>query len=310
MGRSWHAHGWVLLSAGCSLEWQSRTPDASLADAAAEDAMSQPDTGARPSDDDGGHSDAGSEPDDGAAEPADAASDAASDASTDASADDAVPTDGLSLWLRADRGVEADDGGVTAWRDQSPSHQDSSAATLAARPSYRPASPDGGTAAVLFDGVDDRLVLNGGFDDFSAGMTLLAVVRHAPTTGDYVPYFECSNGQEINDVGLGRFKGQPHYEFDDDSFNDSSVADGPVQLISVLLRPSREVTLRRNGVSVAVHIVSHLPGVLRRANVFVGGSLYGDAVPFAGEIQELLVYARALEGTQLDTYHRPAPPRQ
>jgi hypothetical protein len=283
----------VLGTGACTLNWEPRhDPDAGegaldAGDAAAEGA----DTGSEPA---APLDDAGAGEDAGANTAADAAGDDAS--AVDAGGEAAVPLEALHLWLRADRGVTSSDGGVTSWADQSPRRADTGQLTA----DYRPilVSPEDGLPGVVFDGVDDFLAVPAGFDDFSAGVTMLAVVsiRPAPLA---VPVFEASNGIEIDDVHMGRFDGGLLFEVDTQYANAGPIDVGEVQLLVAVLRPDLAAIERVNGVTIGTTTFGQLPGTTRRNSVFVGRSLYREVSTFPGVIHELLVYGRALSDAEL-----------
>jgi hypothetical protein len=85
-----------------------------------------------------------------------------------------LPLDGVRLWLRADHGVDVQNGGVSVWRDQSGLANDAFQLEASRRPLG--VSDGRGVAAVRFDGVDDALslpdVLAG-----AAGGEVLAVLK-------------------------------------------------------------------------------------------------------------------------------------
>src|SRR5262245_41038531 len=86
-----------------------------------------------------------------------------------------VPKKGLLLWLRADTGIDAPEGRVDHWLDQSGHGNDAVAFDDASRPTVQPMGLHG-MPAIDFDGLDDFLVLPSGFDDFSLGLSMFAVV--------------------------------------------------------------------------------------------------------------------------------------
>lgn len=294
-----------LLAGGC-LTWEPRrAADAGRPDADAGD-MSTPlaDAGANPLDANDGLLI------DDAAAPSDARVDAtvvldagsadggltAADGGSDAG-EGAVPRAGLLLWLRADRGVTvADNGRVLAWQDQSPS----SAETGQLTDDFRPLliSGPGGLPGVVFDGVDDFLSVPAGFADFTAGVTIVAVVAIL-RENDHMPVFEASNGREIEDVHMGRFDGGLLLEVDTQYANPGPVEGDAVQLLASVLTPELDATLRRNGGVLGFAQFPQLPPNVRRSEVFVGRSLYDGVGTFAGVLEELLVFGRALSNTEL-----------
>lgn len=70
-----------------------------------------------------------------------------------------IPFNNLSLWLRADRGVEHNQNSVSIWRDQSNNNNNAIQST----PSFQPQvllNAIGGKPALLFDGDNDNMVID------------------------------------------------------------------------------------------------------------------------------------------------------
>jgi hypothetical protein len=286
----------VLGTGACTLNWKPRhDPDAGEGTL---DAGEGTDAGvASDSSSDGASAEAAAPPGDaGAGE--DAGADAAADDAGDAGGDVAVSQEALLLWLRADRGVTSSEGRVASWADQSTNHADTGQLTA----DYRPilVSPPDGVPGVVFDGVDDFLAAPAGFQDFSTGVTMVAVASIRPATLA-VPIFEASNGSEVDDVHLGKFDGGLLFEVATEFANPGPIDGDAVQLLVATLTPTLDVVERRNGMPLGTSKFGSLPSPVRRNEVFVGRSLYREVTTFPGVIHELLVYARALSDAELLT---------
>jgi len=286
----------LLGAVACGLDWSGRkaAPDAASAsaDAAPGDAgegepeadaalLDVPDAG----DFDAGDLDAG-------------VPDAGNSAAGNPDAGDAgntseLPSTGLALWLRADRGVEADALGVSAWVDQATGAR-ATQPLSDQRPAFR-AGSDGTRAALVFDGANDVLRLPPVSFDFSAGLTVFAVELNAETTGDvYQPFVELSNGKEVDDVSFGRFRRQLLFEVDlQDRFSRTIPAD-VVQVVSARLTPALVLEMRKDGALWATYGYDHLPAQVARSEALIGASLYGSGVSLGGELYEVAIYTRAL----------------
>ncbi len=100
-----------------------------------------------------------------------------------------IPTDGLQLWLRADKGVTvSEDGTVTAWKDQSGNGHDAGSAVRTVGSGTAETDPEyveqgeNQEPAVRFDGEDDILEFE--FEDVLAGKeSFSAVVVSRNTSG-------------------------------------------------------------------------------------------------------------------------------
>jgi len=207
-----------------------------------------------------------------------------------------IPTDGLLLWLRADRGVTEANGGVSIWTDQSPNHADA----LQTASNLRPVLVKDGIAghpALEFDGADDYLRLPDGFADFSKGVSMFAVIQ-ASTANACAAITEFSNAAEVDDLSFDLYMGSISYEvFNSVQSGGNFVFDAPQQ-IGVVHRPDLSLQVRRNGGSEGENQFD-LPVTVTRTQNFVGRTLYADCTTFSGRIGEILVYNRAVGDREL-----------
>jgi hypothetical protein len=212
----------------------------------------------------------------------------------DAGAGFVVPTDGLLLWLRADRGITEVSGKIASWADQSQHHLDA----IQTDPNLRPhVVTSDGKASVEFDGADDFLQLPGGFSDFTKGLSLFVVVQPASIT-PCQSFVEFSNGSEMDDISLGIYEQQILYEVQDPYTQATPIVVGTPQEITLIHAADEAVVLRRNG-ALAQKTTFALPIVTERTETFVGKSLYGGCPTFGGRISEILLYERTLAVPEL-----------
>lgn len=214
----------------------------------------------------------------------------------DGAAGPAISRDGMVLWLRADRGVTAKNGTVSRWDDQSPEAARATQYLAAQQPTF---ATDGinGKPALVFDGTDDFLQLGSGMTDLAAGLTMLGVVD-TETQDVCTAMFEASNGAEINDISFGQNGTQLNYEIVDGTNEDVPYPAGVPVLFSIVHNPDETVAIRSNG-AFAANAQFAAPESIQRQAIYVGKTLYANCPSFSGKIAELIVYARALAGDEV-----------
>ena len=212
----------------------------------------------------------------------------------EAGAGPTVSSDGLVLWLRADLGVSESQGFIEEWSDQSPAQQHATQSVQSRRPRLADAEL-GDLPAVDFDGTDDQMILPIGFADFRAGLTFAAVVVPRVPGGDGAAFLELSSAAELDDVHFGLFRGEFSYEVELGNHVAGTVVFGSPQLIAMVHGGDGTATIYVNGELAAPAEAFALPAFASREQNFVGRSLFGENVPFAGAIGELLLYARPLD---------------
>lgn len=206
-----------------------------------------------------------------------------------------IPQDGLELWLMADHGVAVLDGGYVAqWADFSINERDAYQSSAALQPTLLPAA-DGSPAIVEFDGTDDQLAFLDGFSDFSAGLTAFVIAK-ATTDTNCQALLHFSNGEESDDIQIGRHMGSIHYEVGTPSLigPENAFTLGQRMLVGVGHTPDKKAELRLNGLVMSSGTLE-LPAVTERTTNFVGRSMYGDCQPFQGQIGEIILYSRVLD---------------
>ncbi len=205
-----------------------------------------------------------------------------------------IPTDGLILWLRADKGVELSGDVVSSWHDQSSNAYEAIQTGSNARPAL--VTDNEGHTFVVFDGVDDFMKLPAGFENFEAGLSLFTVARFDADACTSV--LELSNGAEIDDVSFLEDHGPFLYEVSEATTYGDSFELGQLHSFGVVHRPTLAVEIRRNGMLTNEANVA-LPATVLRQQNFLGHSLYVDCPVLPGGIAEILLYDRAVTDFEL-----------
>lgn len=206
------------------------------------------------------------------------------------------PTDGLVLWLTADRGVTEQNGAVSVWADQSGQHSDALQTGVDLRPMLD-RSAFSGMGAIAFDGQDDFMKLPVGFADFTQGLSFFSTfaVEHDDLC---TALLEVSNGSEIDDIDFGRLEGRAAFEVLDGSSSSGTLAVGSPQLYSVIQHTDASVAMRVNGSDVGTATIALPANILRQDN-YVGNTLYSGCSVFGGRIGEMLLYDHAVGDREL-----------
>jgi chitodextrinase len=202
-----------------------------------------------------------------------------------------VPSAGMRLWLRADRGVSADEsGGVQAWDDQSGLGNSASQTNPAMRPQVVPNAVNG-EPVVRFDGVDDYLDMA----SYMAGATsgeLIVVVKlpNFATRYDGLWTMGGADGTAVQDFGTGRHLTD---DWGRDARSDIGAPVVPVTdyVIFNVSATTGDYFVRLNGLE-QVHATSN---TVR----FNGGGSLGRAFGnfLQGDVAEVIAYDHVLTGT-------------
>jgi hypothetical protein len=204
----------------------------------------------------------------------------------------AIPTDGLALWLSADRGVVLKDGQVQQWLDQSGQHMDAIGTATNIQPKFE-AGGLNSLPTLDFDGMDDFMTLPEGFSDFSLGASIFIVANAAD--GACSSMFEASNGTEVQDISLGMYQNTWQYEVENEDLNGGVIdpANRQAGVVASVQRPSGAVALRLTS-KLLNQGQFMAPEVVLRTNNFIGHTLYASCGYFQGQISEVIVYDRAV----------------
>ena len=214
--------------------------------------------------------------------------------SSGASAVSPIPTDGLVVWLTADRGLVASNGLAQQWLDQSSQGMDAIQTATNLQPKFEAAGLNG-KPTVEFDGVDDLMKFQSGFADFSNGLSWFAVVN--PKSADCSSIMEMSNGTEIQDVEIGVYQKIWQYEVLNGDATGGTVASQP-ELLGVVQHPDMSVELRLDSMQLD-KTTFDLPEKIARQQNFLGGTLYADCNVYQGQISEIVLYSRAVTDVEL-----------
>jgi fibronectin type 3 domain-containing protein len=224
------------------------------------------------------------------------------------SALDTLPTQGLALALSASELAYGQGNGslVTTWPSARGAMM-SARITGTARPTLVHGALNG-QAVVRFDGVDDHLTLPGGFQDFTAGMSLYIVKRPTVLTNAF-KIFALGNGAGQQNIALGRAGQTAGYQFfTTDSggnfgwFNSSgNLVAGEAALVSVLqdagsANSASYAQLAKNGTALVGQAV-FVPPVTTRSLNYIGKTYWNEGM-FQGDIAEIILYNRKLNTTE------------
>jgi hypothetical protein len=203
-----------------------------------------------------------------------------------------IPSEGLMLWLRADKGVTSNNSLVSRWADQSPLHLDAVQATARLQPLLLPQGING-HPALVFDGADDFLQITKAFDVETGGVTVFAVAQ-VTDAQSCSAFFEASNGEENNDIDLGPNNHKINWEILDSADETAGFDEAVPMVVSGTVGPDDKGSVMTNGV-VAVTLNDFIaPVKVARLQTFIGKTLYGACQTFPGRIGEVIVYNRAL----------------
>jgi hypothetical protein len=210
-----------------------------------------------------------------------------------------IPSDGLELWLRAEQGITLRDNAVAVWKDGSLHHRD---ATQTAN-NYQPAvAPNwlGGKPGVGFDGIDDHLTLPALDTDFSKGLSLFIVLERDTSPNSCEGFFEASNGPEIDDLHFGDWKNSFNFEINETWINDTNypLLSGAPQVAVALKDPAGDTQLRSNSNGAGQGSTDPIQ-VVKRTQVFLARTLYGDCGSLHGIMGEVLLYSRRVSDQEL-----------
>jgi hypothetical protein len=216
---------------------------------------------------------------------------------------DGVPKRGLLLWLRADHGHAASNGKLHQWLNQA-------GGTVLFAPRAGEKEPQwipGARPVVRFDGKEEGLGIDPGFDDFREGLTAFVLAR--PTGPGLIAGF----GWSGPDLWI-EFGPKETFGYVAGFANQRATLRGPapppetgLQLYEAVAEPSGKARLLAGGRVIATGDVP-IPDVVLRDKNALGR--------FPGDLAEILVYRRALREEErkavaaviLSRGARPAPP--
>jgi hypothetical protein len=210
-------------------------------------------------------------------------------------------TNGLLLWLRADRGITLDKGSVVEWKDQSPNHLDATRIDSAPPPTFKPIEL-AGQPGVSFDGATQQhLALPQLGGDFKQGLSVFALLQRDDALNACEAVLSASNGVEMDDITLAVRMNAAHYEVADQFIDDANheLPSHAPKIVRVL-QPAGGVTYVSIDGQAAGEAQLLRPVTIDRKDVFLGHSLYADCGDFNGTVGEILLYDRELDPTEVD----------
>lgn len=164
--------------------------------------------------------------------------------------------------------------------------------------------------AIALDGVDDHVVLPGGFANFSNGLTIEAWV-HPTATSSWGRVVDLGNGAMADNIVFTRVGSSNDVRFE--VFRGSTsvgIVNAPGVLalntwqhLAVTLAPNGSVAIYNNG-AVAATGTSQLPGVVHRSANYVARSNWGGDAYYSGYVDEVAIYDKALDAGRVAAHHR------
>jgi hypothetical protein len=206
---------------------------------------------------------------------------------------DALPRDGMVLWLTAMQGVVQTQNAVSKWTDQSPLGNHATQNALLAQPTL---GYEWGLPTVDFDGTDQFLVLppSAGFADFSRGLTaFFAMQSHGG--GPCQALVQFSNGPSNDEILIQReTEGDFVYKAPGGIARcgrNTIRIDDP--MLVAVVHSGSEASLYADAVPCSVATVGPLNNVVRNSAT-IGRAALASCARYSGHIAEMVVYNRAL----------------
>jgi hypothetical protein len=219
------------------------------------------------------------------------------------SASNAIPRNGLQLWLDANNSVTASGGSVSTWGDVSGLQNNATQSVSGDKPTLVSGAISG-LPAVAFNGSTQFLQLPGGaaFADFTSGASIFVVTKPTTVTAG-ARLLDIGNGSASDNLLLDEpsSSGAALYVYNGSSpsnvTSSSAITTNQYQLLEAVYNGTTTATISTNGVQGAQSASMNTAANTNRANNFVGqGS--GGGNYFEGQIAEMLVYNRAVTGSE------------
>ncbi len=202
------------------------------------------------------------------------------------------PSNGLALWLRADRGVTTSGGSVTAWADQSGNGVDLTSG-VAGAPTLTP-NVVNGLPAVTFSGSEQ---LNGGFAGPTGAASVFALCRYtnASSNNDYL-YSIGRPGSSGSMYSLSRRGGNGAYHYDGARTNiQGTLPHGRFFVATQVYGGGTPQSHQLFEGADTVMQTSAANDYATDGSIRLGNYSSGS-YRFVGDVVEFLVYDRALDG--------------
>ncbi len=215
-----------------------------------------------------------------------------------------LPAQGLLMALSASElaYTQANNSAVTVWPNAAgPALNALGTGALAPRLIH---SAINGQAVVRFDGVDDHLTLPGGFQDFTAGMSMYVVMRPAALTSGF-KVLALGNSDGAQSINLGRAGDTSSFQYSTRASwgefgffsTPGGLAAGETSLVAVqqdggVADGTAFAEITKNGVSLFGQPV-FVPPVITRSLNYIAKSYWNDGL-FQGDVAEIILYNRKL----------------
>jgi hypothetical protein len=205
----------------------------------------------------------------------------------------AIPTNGLSLWLKADVGVTLSGSNVTAWADQSGNGNNF--------------TPESGTVVKSNNiiGSNPAILFNGGSlsgNDIVTAKTIYAVIKTLETSAEqYAAIFEATGGSLYSAI----LENQWGSYYGSESPSGQTIQTETAAIIATLSDDGETYKFRTNGQEIlssqdGTGFVSRSTAYLgsdssseQQANVYISEIIVYNRVPVTAEIQQIEAYLNA-----------------
>ncbi len=166
--------------------------------------------------------------------------------------------------------------------------------------------------AIRFDGVNDYVTLPGGFEDFSAGLTV-ALWARPTSTANWARFIDLANGPSAdnilfarggtsNDLVLEIYKGGTGGAVWGSGLLELNVW----QMLAATVDSAGNVTLYKNGVRRTIGVTNR-PGILWRNSCFIGRSNWDGDGLYAGSMDDIRLYNYPLTPQEIADLYLLAP---
>lgn len=164
-------------------------------------------------------------------------------------------------------------------------------------------------SAYSFNGTNAYISIPAGFADFSGGLTV-SVWANPSASNNYARFMDFGNGQQNNNILFTRSGTSANTELDVvNGTNPSYLASiisttNPIvnsqwKLYTATIAPSGAITLYANGASIQSSTGASLPAIVTRTSNYIGRSNWPGDAYYAGALDDLRVYNRALSGSEV-----------
>lgn len=210
-----------------------------------------------------------------------------------------VPQSGLSLWLRGDFGPIVTGSNVTQWSDLSGTGNNAVQATSTKQPTLVNAAING-LPAVKFNGTSQYLGLTSGLSNLTTGASIFAVISPVGTATKTLVV--SANAGPADMISVQTINTQAKLNaYNGTTASSVTTATGALtlskfQLLEAVHNGAASATLSVNAAPLITGTVQNLINTTRSQN-YVGAD--NTAATFwNGQLAELLVYSRALTGSE------------